>query len=90
MYSFAIKDRLESLHCMLVFANNLQKEFQNPFFEKFLHLFHYGLLSPQVHIVHCTKNSIYIFPEMKLRGLDPNSYIHVYSQDRSAYLAAAK
>jgi hypothetical protein len=35
-----------------------------------------------------------VFPAIKLRGLNPNSYIHVqcvrfiYSQDRSAYLAA--
>jgi hypothetical protein len=47
-------------------------------------------------IPHCTKNPIYIFPEMKLRGLVPNSYIHVYVSDlnipriRLAYLAAAK
>ncbi len=26
--------------------------------------------------VHCTENPIYVFPEMKLRGLVPNSYIH--------------
>jgi hypothetical protein len=26
---------------------------------------------------HCTENPIYVFPEMKLRGLVPNSYIHV-------------
>ncbi len=25
--------------------------------------------------VHCIKNTIYAFPEMKLRGLVPNSYI---------------
>ncbi len=25
--------------------------------------------------VHCIKNPIYVFPEMKLRGLVPNSYI---------------
>ncbi len=41
-------------------------------------------------ILHCTENPIYVFPEMKLWGLVPNSYIHVsvsiyiYSQDRSA------
>jgi hypothetical protein len=39
-------------------------------------------------ILHCTENPIYVFPEMILRGLVPDSYIH--SQDRSAYLAAAK
>ena len=26
---------------------------------------------------HCTGNPIYVFPEMKLRGLVPTSYIHV-------------
>jgi hypothetical protein len=42
-----------------------------------------------------TENSKKIFPEMKLRGLSANSYIHVsasdlYSHDRSAYSAAGK
>ena len=27
--------------------------------------------------MHCTENLIYVCPEMKLRGLVPNSYIHV-------------
>jgi hypothetical protein len=27
---------------------------------------------------HCTETSKHIFPEMKLRGLVPNFYIHVY------------
>jgi hypothetical protein len=43
-------------------------------------------------ILHCTQNPIYVYPEMKLRGLVPNSYIYlsvsdlyIYSQDRSAY-----
>ncbi len=27
--------------------------------------------------VHCTENRIYIFPKKELRGLSPNSYIHV-------------
>jgi hypothetical protein len=31
----------------------------------------------QNHEVHCTKNPIYVFPETKLRGLVPNSYINV-------------
>jgi hypothetical protein len=26
---------------------------------------------------HCTENPVYEFPEMKLRGFVPNSYIHV-------------
>jgi hypothetical protein len=26
---------------------------------------------------HCTENLIYVFPEMKLSGLVPSSYIHV-------------
>jgi hypothetical protein len=45
---------------------------------------------------HCSKISIYVLPEMKLRGLVPDSYIHVSVSDlynpriESAYLAAAK
>ncbi len=48
---------------------------------------------------YCTENPIYVFPEKELRGLNPNSYIHVsmsnlmyiqYFQDRSTYLAAAE
>ncbi len=27
--------------------------------------------------VHCTENPIYVFPEMKLHSLVPNSYFHV-------------
>jgi hypothetical protein len=30
---------------------------------------------------HCTANPIYVFPEMKLGGLVPNSYIHVSVSD---------
>ncbi len=47
-------------------------------------------------LLQCTENPIYVFPEMKLQGLVSNSYIHVsvsnfiYSQDLSAYLAAAE
>jgi hypothetical protein len=44
--------------------------------------------------LHCTENLIYVFLEMKLRGLVPNSYIYVSGSDLyfpwSAYLAAAK
>jgi hypothetical protein len=37
------------------------------------------LLNAEVrYIQHLTKNSIQIFPEMKLRGLVPNFCIHVY------------
>jgi hypothetical protein len=46
--------------------------------------------------VHCIENPIYVFPEMKLRSLVP-SFLYaciceqfIHSQDRSAYLAAAK
>jgi hypothetical protein len=28
-------------------------------------------------VPYCTENMIYVFPEMKLSGLVPNSYIHV-------------
>jgi hypothetical protein len=31
--------------------------------------------------LHCIKNPIYVFPEMKLGGLVPNSYIHVSVND---------
>jgi hypothetical protein len=27
--------------------------------------------------MHCTENAIYVFPEMKLRDLVPNSYIQI-------------
>jgi hypothetical protein len=41
---------------------------------------------------HCTENSKQIFPEMKLRGIVLNSYIHVSVSDlyQSAYSAAGK
>jgi hypothetical protein len=32
-------------------------------------------------LVHCTENQIYVFSEMKLRGLVTNSYIHVSVSD---------
>ncbi len=34
-----------------------------------------------ISALHFTKNPIYVFPEMKLRGLVPNSYIPVYVSD---------
>jgi hypothetical protein len=49
--------------------------------------------------VHCIENQVYVFPEMKLRGLVHNSYIHLSVRDLhfhrigcllGAYLAAAK
>ncbi len=30
---------------------------------------------------HCTENQIYVFPKTELRGLSPNSYIHVSVSD---------
>ncbi len=30
---------------------------------------------------HCTENTIYVFPEMSLRGIVPHSYIHVSVTD---------
>ncbi len=30
---------------------------------------------------HCIENQIYVFSEMKLRGLNPNSYIYVAVSD---------
>jgi hypothetical protein len=39
-------------------------------------------LSVQFYLlVHCTENPIYVFPEMKLRGLVTNSYIYVSESD---------
>jgi hypothetical protein len=31
--------------------------------------------------LHCNKNPIYVFPEKELRGLSPDSYIHVSVSD---------
>jgi hypothetical protein len=31
--------------------------------------------------INCAENTMYVFPEMKLRGLVPNSYIHVSVSD---------
>ncbi len=31
--------------------------------------------------LHCTEDPIYLFLEMQLRSLIPNSYIHVYVSD---------
>jgi hypothetical protein len=32
-------------------------------------------------LMHCTENPIYVFPDMKLCGLVPNSYIHISVSD---------
>jgi hypothetical protein len=41
-----------------------------------------GVLATQPQVEkHCTENSKYIFPEMKLRFLVPNFYIHVSGSD---------
>jgi hypothetical protein len=38
--------------------------------------------SQQVGLVtHCTENRIYVFQEKELRGLSPNSYIHMPVSD---------
>jgi hypothetical protein len=34
-----------------------------------------------VEAMHCTENPIYVFQEMKMRGLIPKSYIHVSVSD---------
>ncbi len=34
-----------------------------------------------MHTPHCTENPIYVFPEMKLRGLVSSSYMHIYVSD---------
>ena len=31
----------------------------------------------QYTVPHCKQDPIYVFPDMKLRGLIPNLYIHV-------------
>jgi hypothetical protein len=54
------------------------------------HVYH-TIFKRMIYTVY--QNLIYVFPEMKLPGLVPNSYKHVSvddSQDRSANLAAAK
>ncbi len=59
-------------------------------------LSHVTALALAVRHSTLNRNPIYVFPKMKLRGLVPNSCISsicerfVYSQDWSAYLAAAK
>ncbi len=32
-------------------------------------------------LLQCTENPIYVYPELKLHGLVPNSYIHVSVSD---------
>ncbi len=41
----------------------------------------YSYMVPCINYMHCTKNPIYVFPEMKLRGLVPSSYILVCVSD---------
>ncbi len=36
--------------------------------------------------LHCTENTIYVYPEMKLRGLSPNSCIQVSVNDLRVYI----
>jgi hypothetical protein len=35
----------------------------------------------QNNIIHCNEDPIYVFPEMELRGLNPNFNIHVSVSD---------
>jgi hypothetical protein len=37
-------------------------------------------------ISQCTENQIYVFPEKELRGLSPNSYIHMFVSDLCTYM----
>jgi hypothetical protein len=37
-------------------------------------------------VMHCTENPIYVFPEMKLRGLVPFSNIHVSQSVRNSFI----
>jgi hypothetical protein len=39
------------------------------------------MMSHMCTVEYCTENPIYVFPEMKLRGLVPNSYINVSEDD---------
>jgi hypothetical protein len=39
------------------------------------------MFSASLVVVHCTENPIYVFPEKELRGISPNSYIHVSVSD---------
>ncbi len=41
----------------------------------------YSYILYTVQFMHCTENPIYAFPEKKLCGLVPNSYIHVSVSD---------
>jgi hypothetical protein len=45
------------------------------------HRQHPRLTPAQATLTHSTENPIYVFSEMKLRGLVPNSYIHVSVSD---------
>ncbi len=38
-------------------------------------------LFPKRYELHCNKDPMYVFPEMKLRGLVPNFHIHVFVND---------
>ncbi len=47
----------------------------------------------QSNCMHCKEDAIYVFPEIKMRGLVSYFIIceqFIYSQDRSTYFAAAK
>ncbi len=39
------------------------------------------LLTAMSWLPHYTENPVYVFPEKELRGLSPNSYIHVFVSD---------
>jgi hypothetical protein len=40
-----------------------------------------GIVGPELMGMHCKEDPIYVFPEMKLRGLVPNVHIHVSISD---------
>jgi hypothetical protein len=40
-----------------------------------------GVLAISIGSSHCNENSIFVFPEKKLRGLSPNFHIHVSVSD---------
>ncbi len=47
----------------------------------FICTFFLNELPDDMLLPHCTENPIYVFPEMNLHGLVPNSYIHVSVSD---------
>jgi hypothetical protein len=58
-----------SLPC-LVSASSLSRKGGSPPMPQFSYRFKH---------LHCTENTIYVFPEMKLSGLSPNSFLSFFT-----------